>query len=149
MIRQKRRELSSPLPGEGLAAHQPDVSPSAKRFLHSLSECSDHVVGPDNSVRDRLGGLPTGYIQDQSRWTIDRKEERGMPLRPPPPGQIWNDRVVGVEASKVKDLGVMVLGRSAPRPCDEAGEIATARRSTGGCLPCLVLAALDGHCDGS
>src|SRR5437763_9308221 len=147
MTRQARREFSSPLPSEGLAAHYRDVSPSAKRFLHSLSECIDHVVCPDNSVRDRLWGLPTCDIQDQSRWTIYREDQGGMPLRPPPPWQIGNDRVVGVEACEVIDLGVLVLGRPTPRPCDEAGETAMGRRSKGGCLPCLVLAAFDDHRD--
>src|SRR3954454_5198169 len=70
-----------------------------------------------------------------------------MPLRPPSPWQIGNDRVVGVEASEVIHLGIMVLRRPSTRPCDEAGEIATGHRSTGGCLPCLVLAAFDDHRD--
>src|SRR4051794_36045094 len=147
MPRQTGGKFSSPLPSERLTADQPYISPSANRFLHDLCERSDHVIGPHNSVGDRLGGLPTGDIEDQSRWSIEREDECRMPLRPPPPGQIGNDRIVGVETGEVIDLGVVVLGRPAARPRDQARETARARRITDGPLPRLVLSAVDSHRD--
>src|SRR4051794_37282813 len=147
MPRQTGGKFSSPLPSERLTAHQPYISPSANRFLHGLSERSDHIIGPHNSVGDRLGRLPTGDIEDQSRWTIEREDECRMPLRPPPPGQIGNDRIVGVETGEVIDLGVVVLRRPAPRPRDQARETARPRRITDRRLPRLVLSPLDSHRD--
>lgn len=63
-------------------------------------------------------------------------------MRPPASWLIGDERLVGVEAGQIVDIGVVILGRTPTGPGNEGREPALAGELAGGSLASVVFSAL-------
>jgi hypothetical protein len=127
---------------QGVAAEQRHTA-GRHPVTEGVGQVRHHVGGLADRVRHHLALAELGHVDDRRRRSVDRNDGGRMAARSPAPRLVEHDGVVRVEAGQVEDVGVVVLGRAAARPRQDAGVAALVSELTGAPLALAVLGRLD------